>query len=98
MTQKGKKPGVGGTKSASLPAFLVALAKFVTVSIADPELSELTEEDRVKLRALEAAWKKDGDVAFERFSETDFHAYAKIVGALNPRAMREAKVNYSISE
>jgi hypothetical protein len=71
-------------------ALLAALAKYVEVQIADPKLSELTEGDWVKFRALEIAWKSQGDVAFDRLRESDFPGFFRIVAALNPMAMREA--------
>jgi hypothetical protein len=79
-------------KKAPVPssAFLAALAKRVGVRIADRKLSELKEEDWGKLEALQAAWKADGDIAFKRMWESDFIGYARVVAALNPRAMREA--------
>ncbi len=71
-------------------AFLRALAKIAMVRIADHELSELTETDWAKLKALEAAWKCDGGAAFDRLMDSDFYAYFRIVASLNPKAMRKA--------
>ncbi len=60
------------------------------VRITDPAQSELTEADWVKLRALEAAWKRDGAAAFDRMQESDLVGYFRIITSLNPRAAREA--------
>ena len=62
----------------------------VGMKIADPALSELKPEDWPKLRALETAWRRSGDEAFERMFESDPIGFVRIVGAANPRAMREA--------
>jgi hypothetical protein len=87
MAPKGRK----ATRAS--PALLAALAKYAEVRLADRNLSELTEADWVKVSALEVAWKRDGDVAFDRLRESDFLGFFRIVAALNPRAMREALEN-----
>jgi hypothetical protein len=50
----------------------------------------LNDADWVKFRALEIAWQRDGDDAFERTMESDLVGFVRIVGAVNQRAMREA--------
>jgi hypothetical protein len=85
-----RKPRKRNRRSAPSSAFQIALAKIAMVRIADREQSELTDADRAKLKALEAAWKRDGRVAFDRLRESDFLGYFRIVASLNPKAMREA--------
>jgi hypothetical protein len=87
---KSRKPRQRNRRSAPSSAFQNALAKIAMVRIVDREQSELTDADWVKLKALEAAWKRDGRVAFERLWESDFLGYFRIVASLNPTAMREA--------
>lgn len=58
--------------------------------MADPELSELSEADQAKLKALEAAWKLDGTAVFDRLRDTDFVTYFRIIGSLNPKAIGAA--------
>lgn len=77
-------------KPTATPELLAALGKYVGMKIADPALSELKPEDWPKLRALETAWRRSGDEAFERMFESDLIGFVRIVGAANPRAMREA--------
>ena len=76
-----------GTKKTA--RFLVALQKRVGIEMAGDFFSELSEQDRENLKAYEAEWERDGDVAFERWEKHRFLAHFRIVAALNPKLMRE---------
>jgi hypothetical protein len=49
--------------------------------MADEE-DELANSDKRKLEQLGADYERDGDVAFARFRDRDFHTYVQIVAGI----------------